>query len=282
MLFRERNGSGNTKSTGDIASFWGVDYAMDAAEVYWRSTDGQWDVFETLPARTVFLPTGGGTPSFSIDLDAPLAPITLTSLSLQQDRNQDLAPTTLVMTPLSKQQDRNQDLAAAGLTVTPGSQELDIELLLQQGTLTISPGEATQTLDYILNLERAALTIIPKSADSTVEGVEVDTPGAEDAFGEELDMANIALTTLTADQTATGPSAAQEAFGIHKLFQFVISAAATVQIEGSNDGVNWAVLVDSSKTSSGLHADSSPWKYVRSNVTSYTSGTVSVVMTSYT
>ena len=63
-----------------------------------------------------------------------------------------------------------------------------------------------------------------------------------------------------------------------KSFQVLISDTATVQIQGSNNSVNWNTLSDGTLTASGyLHVDA-PTPYVRAIVSSYTSGTVSVIL----
>jgi hypothetical protein len=60
-------------------------------------------------------------------------------------------------------------------------------------------------------------------------------------------------------------------------FQVIISGAASVNLEGSNDGVN-AVTLQSGIAASGGYTDNAPWQYYRANVTSISSGTVTVVM----
>ena len=63
-----------------------------------------------------------------------------------------------------------------------------------------------------------------------------------------------------------------------KSFQVLISDTATVQIQGSNNSVNWNTLSDGTLTASGyLHVDA-PTPYIRAIVSSYTSGTVSVIL----
>ena len=63
-----------------------------------------------------------------------------------------------------------------------------------------------------------------------------------------------------------------------KSFQVLISDTATVQIQGSNNSVNWNTLSDGTLTASGyLHVDA-PTPYVRAIVSSYASGTVSVIL----
>ncbi len=62
-----------------------------------------------------------------------------------------------------------------------------------------------------------------------------------------------------------------------RTIQVVITGAATVSIEGSNDGANPVTLEHGILASKG-YTDDDPWTYIRANLTDYTSGTVSVVM----
>lgn len=80
---------------------------------------------------------------------------------------------------------------------------------------------------------------------------------------------------------------------IYKTFQFIVTGVSTTIIEGSNDprvatsnssNAVWITLTDSitgspiSATASVGFENSFPWKYVRANNTSFTSGTVLVYM----
>lgn len=47
---------------------------------------------------------------------------------------------------------------------------------------------------------------------------------------------------------------------------------ATVDIQGSLDNTNWETL--SSLTADGKYENSAAWKYVRANISAYTSGTI--------
>lgn len=86
-------------------------------------------------------------------------------------------------------------------------------------------------------------------------------------------------STLMAAQAATGagPSIPVRMIRDKRTFQVSITGAAVVSIEGSNDGSNWITLQGSISSSTG-YEDDAPWNYVRANVTSYTNGTVTVVM----
>lgn len=86
-------------------------------------------------------------------------------------------------------------------------------------------------------------------------------------------------STLMAAKAATGAGASTPVRMIRdkRTFQVTIIGTATVAIEGSNDGNNWVTLQSGVTSSSGFE-DDAPWNYVRANVTSYTSGTVTVVM----
>jgi len=88
----------------------------------------------------------------------------------------------------------------------------------------------------------------------------------------------MATTTLMQNQGVTGPgnwvniNPAQS-----RTIQVVITGTATVDIEVSNDGVN-AIKIQTGITASGGYVDVDPWQYVRANVTSIASGTVSAIM----
>jgi hypothetical protein len=89
----------------------------------------------------------------------------------------------------------------------------------------------------------------------------------------------MSATTMTQNQAATGPGAWTKVRQTRdkRTFQITISGIATVSIEGSNDGVN-AIVLQPGITSSIGYEDSAPWAYVRSNVTGYTSGLVTVIL----
>lgn len=100
---------------------------------------------------------------------------------------------------------------------------------------------------------------------------------------------------------ATGPGAPRHVIAKDKSFQAILTGTATVVVEGSNDpqvaldvlsetGPDLAVWVpirdtgdpatapDISFTVDGGQSNDEPWKWVRANVTAFTSGTVSVYM----
>lgn len=89
----------------------------------------------------------------------------------------------------------------------------------------------------------------------------------------------MSATTLTKDQAATGPGAWTKVRQTRdkRTFQITITGAAVVSIEASNDGINPIVLQSGIAASVG-YEDSAPWSYVRSNVTGYTSGVVTVIL----
>lgn len=91
----------------------------------------------------------------------------------------------------------------------------------------------------------------------------------------------MAVTTLLSGVSATG---AGSSFALsdesrrrapQAIVQAVISATATVALEGSVNGTNWFSIY--SWTSSGGQLVDVP-SYVRGNVTAYTSGTVSLLL----
>lgn len=87
-----------------------------------------------------------------------------------------------------------------------------------------------------------------------------------------------ALTTLLLSAvTATGAGSPYVPTNHNRTFQVVISGGtASVNIEASNDGVNWIVLA--TVTSSGGYESNAPWASVRANVTAVSGATVSVIM----
>lgn len=86
-------------------------------------------------------------------------------------------------------------------------------------------------------------------------------------------------STLIAAKTSTGAGTATPVRMIRdkRTFQVTVTGVAVVAIEGSNDGNNWITLQAGITSSAGFE-DDAPWNYVRANVTSYTSGSVTVVM----
>lgn len=75
---------------------------------------------------------------------------------------------------------------------------------------------------------------------------------------------------------ATGAGPSYELPAASTVFQVAGITTATVVIQGSLDGTNWVAL--NSFTADGGYALTSPWKYVRANVTAWTSGTITVTM----
>lgn len=90
---------------------------------------------------------------------------------------------------------------------------------------------------------------------------------------------NDLASTLTQAQAVAGPGPWIRVRNVEeaRTFQVTIAGVATVAIEASNDGVNPIPLQVGIITSAG-YTDDGAWGYVRSNVTSYTSGSVTAVM----
>lgn len=82
-------------------------------------------------------------------------------------------------------------------------------------------------------------------------------------------------TTLLNAVASTQTTSAFTPQGANRAFQVVISATATVVLQGSLDGANWFNLRTS--TASEAYSTSEPWTFVRADVT-WTSGTVSLFM----
>lgn len=81
-----------------------------------------------------------------------------------------------------------------------------------------------------------------------------------------------AVTILSA-VTATGAGTGYPIDGVP--FSVVVTGitTATVAIQGSVDGTNY-VTIGSALTADGTGGATTPYKYVRANVTAYTSGTI--------
>lgn len=82
------------------------------------------------------------------------------------------------------------------------------------------------------------------------------------------------ITKLLDGVAETGPSVVYGGQSA-RVIQILITNTATVQMQVSVDGENW-VSLGAAITSSGGYESEAPWPYTRANVTSYTSGTVSV------
>jgi len=62
----------------------------------------------------------------------------------------------------------------------------------------------------------------------------------------------------------------------NRAYQVIIETTATCALQGSLDGTNWITLRTS--TASEGYSTAEPWKFVRGNVTAWTSGTVTLLM----
>lgn len=87
----------------------------------------------------------------------------------------------------------------------------------------------------------------------------------------------ITVTTLLKAVAVAGPGASVEMESVKKTFHVTITATASVAIEVSNDGVGFIALAPA-VTATNILTSQDPWKYVRANVVSYTSGTITVLM----
>ena len=94
------------------------------------------------------------------------------------------------------------------------------------------------------------------------------------------------VTTLLSAATAAGAGDFTRPGGLKRTFQATITGSftASINIEGSNDGVGWVVIaaieVDGSvaaTVSNGFVTDS-PWWLTRANVTAISGGSVKVTM----
>lgn len=82
-------------------------------------------------------------------------------------------------------------------------------------------------------------------------------------------------TTLLNAAAATGAGAASTFKALNITYQAVVTGTATVEVQGSNDGTNWVQIANF--TASGASTKADAFKYVRANVTAYTSGAVTVI-----
>jgi hypothetical protein len=94
----------------------------------------------------------------------------------------------------------------------------------------------------------------------------------------------IAVSILLDNKASTGAGQVVEVDSEKTSFDVVITNIATVQIQASNNimaltdpaSVTWHTLA--TITTSGGYENYAPWRYWRANVSSYTSGTVTVRM----
>lgn len=86
----------------------------------------------------------------------------------------------------------------------------------------------------------------------------------------------MALKTLLSAVTATGASSAISTDSNKAAFVQVSGiTSATVTVQGSVDGTTWST-VGTAVTSDGLVTITNPPPYIRANVTTYVSGTITV------
>ncbi len=82
--------------------------------------------------------------------------------------------------------------------------------------------------------------------------------------------------TLLSAVGATGAGTAVTCNVRDKIAQVFGTFVGTVHLEGSMDGTNFITL--GNLTVPGKIANSEPWKYVRGNVTAWTSGTITMLL----
>ncbi len=76
--------------------------------------------------------------------------------------------------------------------------------------------------------------------------------------------------------TSAGAQSSVSGLGSNRAYQAIITGTATVALQGSLDDVNWVTLRTS--TASEGFSTKEPWAWVRANVTSYTSGAVTMIV----
>jgi len=82
--------------------------------------------------------------------------------------------------------------------------------------------------------------------------------------------------TLLSAVAATGAGTTYSVENPRRTFQVTGTFVGTVAVQVSNDGTNWDTLI--STTATGAWASDQPWPYVRGNVTAFTSGTITLIM----
>lgn len=89
----------------------------------------------------------------------------------------------------------------------------------------------------------------------------------------------MSASTLVKDQAAPGVGQWVKVRNIkeERSIAITITGTASVTVEASNDGVNPVPLMSGITATSG-YLDDGPWEYMRINVNSISSGTVTAVM----
>jgi len=82
--------------------------------------------------------------------------------------------------------------------------------------------------------------------------------------------------TLLSAAAATGAGAAVACSAKDKVAHVFGTFVGTVHLEGSMDGTNYFTL--GNLTAIGKIANSEPWKFIRGNVTAFTSGTITMLL----
>lgn len=93
-----------------------------------------------------------------------------------------------------------------------------------------------------------------------------------------MNQTESAITPLLIGAAAVGAGRAVAPTMVERTFHMILTGTATVHIEVSNDPAQlvWASI--GSATANAVLANFDAYKYVRANVTAYTSGTISVYM----
>ena len=89
----------------------------------------------------------------------------------------------------------------------------------------------------------------------------------------------MAVQTLLSAVVATGAGDSTPVGYNVRSYQFVLAGTATVQLQGSHDGTNW-FSIGAAQTASALVEATHAIPLVRGNVTSWTSGAVTVTVAS--
>lgn len=92
----------------------------------------------------------------------------------------------------------------------------------------------------------------------------------------ELDTPSGIKTTILHNVASTLGASQSIKAGKDKTLQVIITGSATVEWQISNDNQNWETIATA--TNSGAFENSGKWAYTRTEITAYTSGTVTTIL----
>lgn len=89
-------------------------------------------------------------------------------------------------------------------------------------------------------------------------------------------MSQYVVTKLLNAAATTGEGAVSEPGKSNRAFQVILTGTATVALKASIDGTNWITLRTS--TASEGYSTDEPWPFMVGEVTAFTSGTATLLM----